>query len=296
VAYVPISTPHYWRFEEASGDVAVDEYGLWPGILTGDATRTTDVPVSVIPQTGAANTQSMSFDGVGATGVVTGGVDMGSGIQVNANDFTMECWVKVTGDPNGAGLICGKMDTGIFSDQDFALICGGQTSGQVPFQFYMTGGNSVSTGLKNENQWYHLAGVRHGNTISIYVDGVLQSSASLNTFTNFTSEQHFSVGEGISGGITTLLGEVDEVRISPNALPPSLFLNAPPAPIINAGLSLSAHQLTLSWLVTGYVLQQNTNLDNTNGWSNVAGGSTSPVVVNTGSAPGGVFYRLIQAP
>jgi hypothetical protein len=57
--------------------------------------------------------------------------------------------------------------------------------------------------------------------------------------------------------------------------------------------SRAGNQLTLSWASTGFVLQQNSNLGNPSGWSNVAGGTSSPVTVTIPSS-GNNFYRLHQ--
>jgi len=286
IAYVPISVPSYWRFEEASGNTAVDSTGPFPGALSGNAVRSSDVPVATIPQTGAANTESMSFDGVGAAGTVGTAVDMGASVQVISNDFTLECYVKVTGVPNNPGLVIGKMQTGLFSDKFFSITVAAQAGGSVNFAFGMTGGNVITTGLKNMNQWYHIAGVRQGTAIRLYVDGVLENSGTLNNFQDFTSDQHFCVGGGATGGINNFQGLVDEARLSPGALSPSLFLNSPPPVILN--FSRNGNVLTLSWTGSGYTLQQNSDFTNPNGWTDV--GTTSPVPVTMNAAP--KFYRL----
>jgi hypothetical protein len=290
VAYVPISVASYWRFEEASGSTALDSTGPFPGTLSSNAIRSAEVPVTPVPQTGAANTKSMSFDGTGAPSTVGTAVDMGPSIQVVSNDFTLECYVKVTGTPNAPAIVVGKLQTGLFSDKFFSINHSGQTAGQISFTFAMTGGNSVSTGLKNLNQWYHVAGVRQGTAIRVYVDGVLENSGTLNSFQDFTSDQRFCVAGGASGGIANMQGLVDEVRLSPSALAPALFLNAPPAAILN--FSRSGNQLTLSWTASGFVLQENSNLQNAAGWSNVPGGNVSPVIITMNAAP--KFYRLIK--
>jgi hypothetical protein len=290
IAYVPISVPSYWRFEEASGPTALDSSGPFPGTLSGNAVRDADVPVATIPQTGAANTKSMLFDGVGAAGTVGTAVDMGPSVQVISNDFTLECYVKVTGTPNNPAIVVGKLQTGLFSDRFFSINTSPQVGGTINFAFAMTGGNGISTGLKNMNQWYHVAGVRQGTAIRIYVDGALENSGTLNNFQDFTSDQRFCVAGGASGGVNNMQGLVDEVRLSPSGLPPALFLNAPPAAILN--FSRSGNQLTLSWTASGFVLQENSSVTNAAGWSNVSGGNTSPVIINMNAAP--KFYRLIK--
>jgi len=289
IAYVPISGPSYWRFEEASGN-ALDSLGPFPGTLSGNAVRAADVPVATVLQTGAANTKSMSFDGAGAPSTIGTAVDMGAAVQVISSDFTLECWVKVTGTPNGAAIIVGKYQTGLFADKYFSLNHSAPTAGQVSFVFGMTGGNTISSGLKSQNQWYHVAGVRQGTAIRIYVDGVLQNSGTLNAFQDFTSDQRFCVAGGASGGVANMQGLVDEVRLSNTALAPAFFLNSTPPAVIT--VSRNGNQLTLSWTVTGYVLQDNDDVTNPLGWTNVPGGGTSPVVVTTSATK--KFYRLKQ--
>jgi hypothetical protein len=61
------------------------------------------------------------------------------------------------------------------------------------------------------------------------------------------------------------------------------------APTLN--FSVAAGKLTLSWSPTGFVLQQNTQVANVAGWTNVAGGDVSPVVISL-PATGANFYRL----
>src|SRR3954463_8001387 len=61
----------YWRFEEASGP-ALDSAGSNPGTLKGTSTRSPNVFGTPIPATGAANTQTMYFDGTNDSAVDMG--------------------------------------------------------------------------------------------------------------------------------------------------------------------------------------------------------------------------------
>ena len=59
------------------------------------------------------------------------------------------------------------------------------------------------------------------------------------------------------------------------------------------GFAVVDGKLRLSWSQTGFVLQQNGNLQDPAGWSNVPQGDVSPVVIDlatTGPAPN--YYRL----
>ncbi|MEO5802295.1 MAG: hypothetical protein ABIR24_02095, partial [Verrucomicrobiota bacterium] len=59
-------------------------------------------------------------------------------------------------------------------------------------------------------------------------------------------------------------------------------------PVLN--LSRSGNQGTLTWAAVGFMLQENSNLSNPTNWTNVAGGSNSPVTISIGS--GTKFFRL----
>jgi hypothetical protein len=97
--------------------------------------------------------------------------------------------------------------------------------------------------LVNTN--YHVAATDDGSTVSLYLDGTLVDSTSISPQPNF---QTFS-GSGtiggaigndttIAGGITAFRGNIDEVRISNVALPPSQFLNVVPEPTTASLLAL----------------------------------------------------------
>jgi hypothetical protein len=53
-------------------------------------------------------------------------------------------------------------------------------------------------------------------------------------------------------------------------------------------------QLLLSWTRSGYKLQENSDLNNPAGWTDVPGGDTSPVTVTIGAES--KFFQLIQLP
>ncbi len=72
---------------------------------------------------------------------------------------------------------------------------------------------------------------------------------------------------------------------------PGLLPAAPPvAPTL--AFARSGDQLTLSWAAAGFVLQQNDNVANAAGWTDVSNGGTSPVTVTIGG--GSRFFRLIK--
>ncbi len=175
----------------------------------------------------------MSFDGAGEK------VDMGSALDVGQTDFTLEAFVYVN--TNGAsefGAIAGKVVSGVFLDRGWVLqsrpdlLNGGGEAGPGKWKaLFRTrdGGaaNDIFSADLEFNTWYHLAGVRNGDTLSLYLDGNLVESQALANTGDYTSGQAFAVGGAVSGAgefANVLNGFVDEVRLSDVAIDPSQFL------------------------------------------------------------------------
>ncbi|MCL5098016.1 MAG: hypothetical protein M1608_10910, partial [Candidatus Omnitrophica bacterium] len=70
------------------------------------------------------------------------------------------------------------------------------------------------------------------------------------------------------------------------------YINAAPVSV-RLDFARSGDQLVLSWTEAGFVLQVNTDIGNSAGWTDVSGGNTSPVTINLKSS-GQEFYRLRQ--
>ena len=233
----------YWRFEEEFGPVAFDG-AVSPaehGILAGGAQRSTNVADPQVPHTGQPNTSSMQFDGVAGSAINMGAdpdLDVGSG------DFTLEAYVNLQ-DALDFPLIAGKQVSGNFFDQGFELQArpdaangGGEASPGKWKGLFRTGDGAILDDLFTAdldfNTWYHLAAVRNGNLLSLYVDGNLRGSKTITGSGDFTSGQEFSIGgANITGSTPGIFGRaanglVDEVRLSNTALSVAEFLNASP--------------------------------------------------------------------
>ncbi len=249
-ATIQAATTGYWRFEEASGQ-ALDSADDRHGTLLGGAARSIDIFGSPVPQTGEANTQSMSFDGLPGSAVT-----MGTAVEVLNNDFTLETFVKIN--TNGAvnfPLLAGKLVSGNFSDKGWELQArpdaanGGGEAGPGKWRaLFRTRDGGASDDLFSAdldfNVWYHLAGTREGNNLALFINGSPVATDTVSNSGDYNSAQEFSVGGAISGGGSfgrALNGFVDEVRLSNVALEPSQFLNAPiPEPSSATLLGLGA--------------------------------------------------------
>jgi len=72
------------------------------------------------------------------------------------------------------------------------------------------------TTLLAANTWYHIAGVRDGNTLRIYVNGVQENTTSISGSVD-TSSAPFAMGSlRTSDGAAGLTGYMDELRVSDN--------------------------------------------------------------------------------
>jgi hypothetical protein len=230
----------YWRFEEQFGPVAFDSV-VSPaenGILAGGAQRSATVASPQVPFTGQPNTSSMQFDGVDGTAI-----NMGADPDLDAggDDFTLEAFVNLQ-DALSFPLIAGKLVSGNFLDRGFELqgrpdaASGGEAGPGKWKGLFRTRDGTTSDDLFSAdldfNTWYHLAAVRSGNTLSLYVDGQLSGSQAISNSGDFTSGQEFSIGgANTTGGPPGSFGRavnglIDEVRLSKAALEPTEFLNA----------------------------------------------------------------------
>ncbi len=285
----------YWRFEEASGQ-ALDVDGAPPyaGTLLGAASRSNAVFGALVPWTGAPNTKSMNF-----TGVDGDAVDMGTtGLDVGTGDFTLQGWINVRSFPGAAtfSFIAGKRNSGLFADKGYELDAIKSGAGFKVRALIRAGGPALfaDSGALNFNQWYHVAAVRGGGTLRVYVDGVLAKSvADTLAGEDLTSSQHLSVGgskEGDGNFHSPFDGLIDEVRLTLAALPTNQFLNAvQSAPAVS--ITRTGNQVALAWAATGFVLQENENVTNSAGWTNLPNGGASPVIVPIEA--GQKFFRLI---
>jgi ligand-binding sensor domain-containing protein len=144
-------------------------------------------------------------------------VDDISGLEFGNQSFTVEAWIKCEyTNPNN----------GIISTNGYGL----QQNSDGTISFRVTGENDINyvvtgTSAMNDGAWHHVAGVRNGDEISIFIDGLPENTVAL--------ENQFEL---VSGGIFDLLPwadetsydyYIDEIRISNKARSPEEF-NVPP--------------------------------------------------------------------
>lgn len=124
--------------------------------------------------------QALDFDGV--NDIVT--INDGGWNDFGTSDFTVEVWVRkqalTVGWSNVAAI--GKWNTGgIPGTNEWLISLSSNGSDQKPGFTVEVGSTRyqvIATTSMAVNTWYHIAGVREGSTLKIYVNGVLENTLS----------------------------------------------------------------------------------------------------------------------
>lgn len=127
-------------------------------------------------------------------------------------DFTIDCWVMFTSIATTNWIICQTNNQ--VSNVSFGLWW--WSGGSLVFG-YSTNGTSV-TELTNSwspsiNTWYHIAVVRYGDTLTMYIDGVKLGDTKTISGSLYNSSAKLAIGVKY-GGAEYYSGYIDEFRIS----------------------------------------------------------------------------------
>ena len=293
----------YYRFDEASGGIALNS-----GSLGAAANGTYNASVSL-------GNPSL----VPAFGFAAGFNNSNSAVAVPAlgsySQFTIELWAKpksfgVTspGNPPHAAYnsiytadtwAAGALHThfvnlsGHYRQWQLAI------NGNNPLEVYA--GNpvpipTINSGFFPTNAWVHLAAT-YDSTARIMITYVNGHAFSTNIYSTAIplnlAAAHIGAWIGTSSTPNWFDGGLDEFAIYGTALPASRIQAHYEAAIGNPVLlaAQATNKLTLSWIGPGFRLQSNPDLANAGGWTNVIGGSNSPVSVTISNA-GNQFFRL----
>lgn len=165
--------------------------------------------------------QAFSFDGVDDYVTLTYPYvnDFGTG------DFTVEFWVKFNDlATNGNGLISKDNNNGWLFNIDDAkggvgfetrnTAAGADTNARYATSNFLTG------------TWYHLAGIRRGGNLELYVNGALRAAAAESIPTNVSNTTFLRIGSLSSAAPQNFAGSIDEVRAYHAALSGSEIQNS----------------------------------------------------------------------
>ena len=135
-----------------------------------------------------------------------------------SNNFCIEAWVYRTRANGTRSFIFAQSDNnGANTSSSCSLSIEANNKFKVGVINAADTNQSVSveaSGTNNVNTWYHIAGVRNGNTLTLYQDGINVGSAAVNFAINYPSSEEWQIGkiDGLSWQ-TGFLGYVSNARI-----------------------------------------------------------------------------------
>ena len=229
---------------------------------TGDVSVQRFNPFSPVITT--PTTYSAYFDGTGDYLSVPDNVafTMGSG------DFTIECWVYLQN--VAQQIFIGTCNAaGSQGSMSFVLGLNGSSYPQVGVGY--AGAMYVSTfgTVLTTNRWYHIAGVRNGAMVNVYVDGVKGPDLNMASLAITDSTETVAIGRNGAGNFEYVTGYISNVRIVKGTAVYTGAFTPPTAP-----LTAIANTSLLT-------CQSPTFIDNsTNTFAITAVGNSQPTTVN----------------
>ncbi|WP_176132879.1 LamG-like jellyroll fold domain-containing protein [Hymenobacter sp. CRA2] len=145
-------------------------------------------------------------------------VNCGTATRGITSQVTVEAWIKTSS--SSLQFAATKYSNSLGEDSGFQL---GTNNGHAAFYgrartgtYYVAGESST---VVADGRWHHIAGVCNDNVWQIYVDGVLENSATYPySGGNLASSQVLSIGNYWSAGDYYFNGNIDEVRVWNTAL------------------------------------------------------------------------------
>jgi hypothetical protein len=133
--------------------------------------------------------------------------------NVGAGDFTVECWIYPTVAQNA--YVVGQTDASFTAANTSLYVY--ITSLRIPRITVYVGGSfydAISSTAVTLNTWTHIAAVRDGATLRIYVNGVQTGTVSVTTLTVNTSTASVSVGRAGDYAGQYFPGYIDDFRFT----------------------------------------------------------------------------------
>lgn len=170
----------------------------------------------------------------------------------------------------------------------------GRLSDQAEVAGYSRANQLATLANPSDGKWHHVAYIYDQTVqgfVGFYIDGVLDGTHNNSQSWYWVTNETVELGKSHDTYWTAYHGFLDDFRIYNRVLSASEIAQlagvAPP----RLNFTMAGGKLTLSWSATSFVLQENGNVANSAGWTNVANGDVSPVVI-TVPATGLNFYRL----
>ena len=127
--------------------------------------------------------------------------------------LSVEMWIKIDvwGSSVSSSTLIGKQATS--PDRGYAFTVG--QSGKVEFSVSINNAwvAATSPSVMGINQWYHVAGVYDGNTVKVYINGILQATNATTGTHNTSTGTAMFLGDNPTWTGRLINGQIDEARI-----------------------------------------------------------------------------------
>lgn len=228
----------------AVGDPDYDKVAL---LLHGDGANgsTTFTDSSAVPKTVAAlggavvSTAQSKWGGASISGENTAGarvrINSHADFDMGAGDFTVECWAYVVA-RNASNFECfvaRRIATGYWGfwlQIDQATGCPEFSMCNTSFSVF----KATSTTTFPLGQWVHLAGVRNGSQIKLFVNGVQAASTAVSGTNYGSTEPVVLLGTSDGDARFKLNGYIDDLRITKGVARYTANFTPPTEPFLNS--------------------------------------------------------------
>ena len=162
-------------------------------------------------------------------------------------DFTVECWFNASNGANSQQVIAGKWTgtgnvawTVVINPGLSQILLGTANSGSFVATLTFTATSTITT-----NAWHHLAVVRSGSTVLVFLNGV-QAGAGQTSTSNLTASDSNALTIGQFQGINYFTGYIDELKITKGVARYTSAFTSPPIPSTCTDLTKNKNVGTLT--------------------------------------------------
>lgn len=188
----------YWNLDEHTGTTAKDSSG---NENTGTLTTS---PVWVSGKIGSGVNFAPASSYISVANNAT--------LNITA-DLTVEAWVKPNVIDSTSRVFLEKGDGTTAANRQYAI----RLNSSNKWEFFLYTGSTTNstadnTTVPSTSRWDHVVGVRSGNTIYIYVNGIQRSSTTVSGATN-TSTSILAFGRAGAASSGYFGGQIDDIKI-----------------------------------------------------------------------------------
>lgn len=187
----------YWKLDESSGN-ATDSVGS--NTLTNVGTATY-----------SAGKLNNGVDLNGSSQYLNGG----NVLNLTTGAWTFSAWIKVT-TTGSFEFIGGRSESSTTSDWYMRVT--NTDKAEIQFRNGASSNQVIGSTTVADGNWHHIVGLRNGTNVLLYVDGVLDGSATDNNY-NCSNSLDFHLGADSAGALNFKFnGQIDEVGVWSRAL------------------------------------------------------------------------------